>query len=411
MMEAMRLLFLFLLLAASAANAQSLPDSICYDSRGKVSRLVDRRTSTQAYRMTYIGVPLIVGGVIMQSYDREFRRLRNGYGESFHQTYDDYLQYGPAGLMLGLKACGVKSRSSWGRMLTSDAFSAALMAIAVNSLKYSCNVMRPDGSTRNSFPSGHTATAFMTATMLHKEYGHSSPWYSIAGYTMATVTGITRQLNNRHWMSDVMVGAGIGILATEFGYFLADLIFKDKGLNVHEMTLVYDRYRHPSFLGLDIGITTVPGSYALGPQTRGEFFSGPSVGVQGAWFMSPYLGVGGKFSVTNLHVGINGVSQNDNLECASAYAGLYFSYPFSIRWLLGGKVLGGFEHYKQCRTELFTFGQRDGAAFGTGISATYIATQNLGVRFTTDYDCAPPVVAGAGRLHKLTFGLGVSAVF
>ena len=51
----------------------------------------------------------------------------------------------------------------------------ALMATAVNSLKYSCKVMRPDGSTRNSFPSGHTATAFMAATMLHKEYGHLSP--------------------------------------------------------------------------------------------------------------------------------------------------------------------------------------------------------------------------------------------
>lgn len=65
--------------------------------------------------------------------------------------------------------------------------------------------------------------------MLHKEYGHRSPWYSIGGYTVATVTGVTRQLNNRHWMSDIMVGAGIGILATELGYFLADLIFKDKG--------------------------------------------------------------------------------------------------------------------------------------------------------------------------------------
>ncbi|MFR6416066.1 MAG: hypothetical protein ACLUNS_10440 [Alistipes shahii] len=36
---------------------------------------------------------------------------------------------------------------------------------------------------------------------------------------MATVTGVTRQLNNRHWMSDMMVGAGIGILATELGLF------------------------------------------------------------------------------------------------------------------------------------------------------------------------------------------------
>ena len=62
--------------------------------------------------------------------------------------------------------------------------------------------------------------------MLHKEYGHRSPWYSIGGYTVATITGVTRQLNNRHWMSDIMVGAGIGILATELGYFLADLIFK-----------------------------------------------------------------------------------------------------------------------------------------------------------------------------------------
>lgn len=225
----MRPLLLVCLLLVCHATLRAQEHLVESDSLGRFKRMVDRHTSTQTYRMTFIGVPLIVGGVVMQRYDADFRRLRNGYGESFHQTYDDYLQYAPAGLMLGLKACGVESRSSWGRMFTSDAFSAALMAIAVNSLKYSCNVMRPDGSTRNSFPSGHTATAFMTATMLHKEYGHRSPWYSIAGYTAATVTGVTRQLNNRHWISDVMVGAGIGILAAEFGYFLADLIFKERG--------------------------------------------------------------------------------------------------------------------------------------------------------------------------------------
>ena len=104
----------------------------------------------------------------MQSYDADFRRLRNGYAPSFHHDFDDYLQYAPAAVMVGMKAAGVRSRSSWGRMFTSDAFSVGLMAIAVNSLKYSCRVMRPDGSSRNSFPSGHTATAFMTATMSHK---------------------------------------------------------------------------------------------------------------------------------------------------------------------------------------------------------------------------------------------------
>ena len=236
-----------------------LPDSTDMSAGGAFRQRIDRHTSTKAYRMLFIGTPLIVGGVVMQAYDADFRRLRNGYSRSFRQNYDDWLQYAPAGAMVALKACGVKSRSSWGRMLVSDAFSAGLMTIGVNSLKYSCRVMRPDGSSRNSFPSGHTATAFMTATMLHKEYGHRSPWYSIGGYTVATVTGVTRQLNNRHWMSDIMVGAGIGILATELGYYLADLIFKEKGLNITETYSIYDRYRRPSFLGFSLGFSTVPG--------------------------------------------------------------------------------------------------------------------------------------------------------
>lgn len=184
----------------------------------------------------------------MKPFDDDFRELRNDHARSFDYHYDDYVQYLPMATMFGIKAFGVRSRSSWGRMLVSDAFSAALMATAVNSLKYSCKVMRPDGSTRNSFPSGHTATAFMAATMLHKEYGHLSPWVSVGGYTVATLTGVSRQLNNRHWVSDVMVGAGIGILATELGYFFADLIYKRRGLNVEETMLVYDRYRCPSFL-------------------------------------------------------------------------------------------------------------------------------------------------------------------
>lgn len=223
-----------LLSFAGLGAAAQLPDSADMSAGGEFRRRIDRHTSTKAYRMLFVGTPLIVGGVVMQAYDSDFQRLRNGYSRSFRHDYDDWLQYAPAGAMVALKACGVRGRSSWGRMLVSDAFSAGLMAIGVNSLKYSCRVMRPDGSSRNSFPSGHTATAFMAATMLHKEYGHRSPWYSIGGYTVATVTGVTRQLNNRHWMSDIMVGAGIGILATELGYFLADLIFKEKGLNVTE---------------------------------------------------------------------------------------------------------------------------------------------------------------------------------
>lgn len=252
----------------------------------------------------------------------------------------------------------------------------------------------------------------MTATMFHKEYGHRSPWYSIGGYTVATVTGVTRQLNNRHWMSDIMVGAGIGILATELGYFLADLIFKDKGLLVTETYSVYDRYRRPSFLGFGLGLTTVPGTYEPYPDMRVQLLAGPAVQVQGAWFASPYWGVGGRFSCTNLRVKVNGVAQNDNLECASVYAGPYFSYPFSMRWLVGAKLLAGCEIYKSCDTDLRRLEGHSGFSFGTGISSTYLATQNLGVRFSTDYDVAPPLTGVSGRrVHKLTFGIGVCAAF
>ena len=109
--------------------------------------------------------------------------------------------------MLGLKGFGVESRSSWGRMLVSDAFSVAIMASVVNTIKYTAHVRRPDKSNYKSFPSGHTATAFMAAMMMHKEYGDRSPWYSISAFTVATATGISRILNNRHWLSDVLAGS------------------------------------------------------------------------------------------------------------------------------------------------------------------------------------------------------------
>lgn len=407
-----RLILLLLLLATGLPSLAQPADSIDWSAGGNFRQRIDRNTSTRAYRMLYVGTPLIVGGVIMQSFDRDFRRLRNGYVPSFHQTYDDWLQYAPAGAMLALKACGVRGRSSWGRMLVSDAFSVGLMAIAVNSLKYSCRVMRPNGSSRNSFPSGHTATAFMAATMLHKEYGHRSPWYSIGGYAVATVTGVTRQLNNRHWMSDVMVGAGIGILATEFGYFLADLIFKQRGLNIYETFSVYDRYRHPSFLGFGIGITTIPGTYTPYEGMRMHFHSGPTVGVQGAWFASPYVGVGGRLSCTNLRMEVNNVAEEDNLESASIYVGPYFSYPISIRWQIGGKLLTGYEFYKGVETHLHDLPSRNGIAFGTGVSMNYLAMQNLGVRFMADYDLAPSISRSSNQpLHKLSFGIQVCAAF
>ena len=54
-----------------------LPDSVDLSAGGEFRRRIDRHTSTKAYRMLFIGTPLIVGGVVMQAYDSDFRRLRN----------------------------------------------------------------------------------------------------------------------------------------------------------------------------------------------------------------------------------------------------------------------------------------------------------------------------------------------
>ena len=102
------------------------------------------------------------------------------------------------------------------------------MVISVSSIKSLAGVLRPDGSDLLSFPSGHTATAFTSACLLYKEYSRKNILVSIVAYLPAVVTGITRQLNNRHWLSDVVGGAVIGIVAVEAGYFFTDLLFKKK---------------------------------------------------------------------------------------------------------------------------------------------------------------------------------------
>lgn len=362
--------------------------------------------------MSYVAVPLIAAGAVVSACDKDFRRLRNGYVPQFRHHYDDYLQYAPAAVLVGMKACGVESRSSWGRMLVSDAFSAGIMALAVNSLKYSCRVMRPDGSSRNSFPSGHTATAFMTATMLHKEYGHLSPWISIGAYGVAAVTGVSRQLNDKHWMSDVMVGAGIGILATELGYFLADLIFRERGLHVREQTVLYDRYRRPSFVSFAMGAAVAPGGYELPGGSRLTLRSGPMASISGAGFLSPYFGLGGRLSVGDMEMAVDGESQGRSLRYASVLGGVYGSWPFSGRWLSGARLLCGCGFRRNERSERFPAERQDGFALAAGLSTTFLATQHLGVRFSADYDCAPPPLSGSDkRLHIATFSLEACAVF
>ena len=269
--------------------------------------------------MSFVGVPLFLAGLAIKGDKALFRVNEKGAKENtqllsdFKTGIDDYAQFFGPVATVGLKLAGVEGRSDWPRLLASAAMSYGIMAAFVNGIKYTAKEMRPDGSTANSWPSGHTATAFVGATLLHKEYGLTrSPWYSVAGFGVATATGVMRVLNNRHWVSDVMSGAGIGIISTELGYALSDVLFKGKGLLRNDLEMDFEK---PSFFSIGMGVglggkdIEFDNSNLVGREFYSEdalsdninipieFRAATVVDAEGAYFFNKYVGVGGRFRV------------------------------------------------------------------------------------------------------------------
>ena len=83
-------------------------------------------------------------------------------------------------------------------------------------LKYTISEERPDGSNNQSFPSGHTASAFSGATFIHRRYGWKR---AVIPYLLSGVVGYSRVDAKAHYIHDVLAGAAI---AGAFSYWLAD---------------------------------------------------------------------------------------------------------------------------------------------------------------------------------------------
>ena len=386
--------------------------------------------------LSFAGVPLFLAGIAIKGDKANFRQdYGNAHANtrlltSFKTRIDDYTQFfGPA-MTVGLKLGGVEGRSDWPRLFASAAMSYGIMAGFVHGIKYTAKEMRPDGSTANSWPSGHTATSFVGATLLHKEYGLTrSPWYSVAGYGVATATGIMRILNNRHWISDVMSGAGIGIMSTELGYALSDVLFKNKGLLRGDLEGVSDR---PSFFAISMGM-----SYGLKNLTfhdsdeqyagdndfdedseafNVDFHTASVVDIEGAYFLNKYVGVGGRLRVRAMTAKgwsnfiedaksdrkdlessladiidmassmptqtIKNEMQNlttleeysiesDHLTEFSANVGLYFNLPLSSRFALGSKLLIGRSMTQELDINAHYQGDTKNMAYDMNISDGY----------------------------------------
>lgn len=105
------------------------------------------------------------------------------------------------------KAMGDKKLAYAGR----DIVRAQVVSqVMVQALKYTVQRDRPDHSNNKSFPSGHSASAFATATVLQRYYGWKvgAPAYALGSYV-----ALARMSWNRHHATDVVMGAGFGIAA------------------------------------------------------------------------------------------------------------------------------------------------------------------------------------------------------
>lgn len=167
--------------------------------------------------------------------DLDEKARREFYSEHPHRKFrlDDYLQFAPGAAVFALNGLGIKGKNSLADQSGVYLLSNIILNTTAQSLKRITNVTRPDG-TSNAFPSGHAAEAFASAEFLRQEYGDRSVWYTVSGYSAAFAVGYLRMYNNKHWLSDVIAGAGLGVLSTQAAYWLypkIKRIFSNKSKN------------------------------------------------------------------------------------------------------------------------------------------------------------------------------------
>jgi len=220
------LIILFIFLSFNSFGQNNILDSLTYKSNVKFK-----------YESLIIPAALIGYGIVgleshtLKTINYDTKGEINEHIDK-RVSVDDFSQYSPFLAVYTLNAIGIKGKNNFKNRTIILGSAYLIMGATVNLIKGTGNVVRPDGTSNNSFPSGHTATAFMGAEFLYHEYKDISVWYGISGYLIASGTGIFRMYNDRHWLSDITTGAGIGILSTKIAYWIHPLvrrtIFKKK---------------------------------------------------------------------------------------------------------------------------------------------------------------------------------------
>jgi hypothetical protein len=209
-------------------------------SNAQTDSLSIKKIATKKFLIsTILPLSLITAGAIISgtTFEKNLQKnLRNSVGNDFEFPIDDYIQYAPIAEMYIADAIGVEAKNHWFNQTVNLIISDAATGIIVYTLKNIINKRRPNGHS-NSLPSGHTALAFSNATVLFQEFKDTNLAFASTGFVFAATTGTFRMINNKHWFSDVLVGAGIGFLIPQIVYYFKPLqhwnpFKKTKGITI-----------------------------------------------------------------------------------------------------------------------------------------------------------------------------------
>jgi membrane-associated phospholipid phosphatase len=181
----------------------------------------DRGSRNSFPKLLIVPSSLVISGLIIKgtTYRESIQKWVQSSSLKTNNHIDDFIQYAPMAEMFVADIAYSKTKNEVFQQSKNLIISQLFTAFIVQTLKFSTNVTRPNGAS-HSFPSGHTSVAFTGATALYLEYRDTNPFLAYSGYGFSTATGILRVTNNKHWVSDVLVSAGIGMLSARLTWYI-----------------------------------------------------------------------------------------------------------------------------------------------------------------------------------------------
>jgi membrane-associated phospholipid phosphatase len=142
----------------------------------------------------------------------------------FHTNAEEYLMWVPSASLYLMDAFKVKTKHSFQEHLLLDAGSIIVTGGIGYVMRKVTGNIKEYNTQGTKFPSGHTANAFRGAEILHQELKDSHKIISYSGYLVATTVGVLRIYNKNHLLTEVLAGAGLGILSAKLTYWIFDKV-------------------------------------------------------------------------------------------------------------------------------------------------------------------------------------------